>query len=276
MFHHVARADRGSVLFRTHLEAGALCRSLARAFPEQVACCLMPDHVHLLLPHPDEERRLVRVKSGFARWRNAHRGVRGRVWTDAPAPEPVVGEDKQRRAVRYVHLNPCRRHLVGDPLAWPWSTHRDRVGMAAFPVVTPVRDAERFHRHVSGDPTVAVDGTPLPTVRGGVFGWQDVTEAVANVCRETDFDLSRRTPVRALVVQTAWAFGFGTRAEIARLAGIDPSTTHRLAARAPPRYDPGPGAFGACFRAVGDTRFGGLEAGDLRRLRRWEGYRGRW
>ncbi len=276
MFHHVARAERNSVLFRTHHEAAALWRSLTDGFPELTACCLMPDHVHLLLPHSDEEGRFGRVKSGFARWRNAHRGVSGAVWAPSPAPERVTDDDKQRRAERYVHLNPCRRRLVDDPLSWPWSTHRDRVGLAAPPVVPPSRDPERFHHYVSGDPTVAVEGTPLPTVRGGAFGWQDVLDAVGNICRDVDLDLSKRGPVRSLIVQTAWAFGVGSRAELARLVGVDLATAHRLVARAPPRYDPGPGAFGACFRAVGDPRFGALPTGDLRRLRRWEGYRGRW
>lgn len=34
-----------------------------------------------------------------------------------------------------MHPNPCRARLVADPLAWPFSTHRDAVGLAVDPVV---------------------------------------------------------------------------------------------------------------------------------------------
>lgn len=273
MFHHVARAQPRFLLFRTHLEAASLWEGLASDFPEMSACCLMPDHVHLILPHADPERHLARVKSGYARWRNRHRGVDGAVWATGPAPEPLVDGDKIRRSERYVHLNPCRAGLVADPLAWPWSTHRDRTGLVVRGVVEPVRARERYHRWVSGDPTVAVEGTELPLPRPGAFGWQDVVDAVGNVARAPSLDFRERSTERACTIQVAWALRVASRAELAELARVSVATACRLAATAPSRYS-GEGAVGACLRAVGDPRFGALHLGDLRRSPGWARYRG--
>ena len=74
--------------------------------------------------------------------------------------------------MRYTVLNPSRAGIVDDPLSWPWSTHRDVVGAIADPWVTAERlgaalgsrmaSAQDIHAYVSGDPSVAIAGTPFP------------------------------------------------------------------------------------------------------------------
>lgn len=60
--------------------------------------------------------------------------------------------------------------MVTDPLSWAFSTHRDACGLALDPVRKRVPDVHRFHRYVSADPTVAVDGTLLPATPARGWG----------------------------------------------------------------------------------------------------------
>lgn len=275
MYHLVARAQPGTLLFRTHREARRLFDALLAAFPDAEALCLLPDHVHAL-PNTPDAGRLGRVMSGFARWRNADRGHTGPVWTPAPPPELLPDEKHERRTVRYVHLNPCRAHLVTDPLAWPWSTHRDAVGLAVPRLREPERDPFRFHRYVSGDPSSAVEGTPLPEGQWGTCRWEEVRDAVAGVCRVSLAALRERGPARTLAIRAARVLDALDAERVAAELGMSPSAVYRAAVGVPPRPDLArePSLL-ACVRAVGDPRFYALPEGDLRTLPTWRRYRSR-
>lgn len=273
MFHLVARAQPGTLLFRTSAEANRLWSAVA-AFPGLQAACLMPDHVHLLLDHPDAARGLGGVMSAYARWRNHHRRARGPVWCAAPAPEPIPDAKHLQRTVRYVHLNPCRAGLVRDPLAWPWSTHRDAVGLAVPGCVRARRDPHGFHAYVSGDPSAAVAGTPFPEEQWGWARLVDVADAVLAVRRQEPEALRRRGPTRRLFLEAAWLLTEASTEEIAVHARASGSAVRRGVARLPGRGSRAcPAEVRVVVRALGDDRFAALPPGDLRRLPGWERYR---
>jgi hypothetical protein len=267
MFHLVARGADGRLLFRTWREGLALWDRVWRAVPDAAALVLMPDHLHLL--HVvDVREALAAAASGFARWRNAARGERGRVFEALPPAEPLVDDDKRRRSHRYVHLNPCRARLVRDPLAWPLGTHRDAVGLAWDPVVRVRPDPERFHAWVSADPSVAVDGTPLPGWTRRTDDLGAVRDAVSAVTRTPLSALGRRGAARTLFLRAAAELCPSASAdEAAALVGASRATAYRAAHA---RLELAP-----VVRALGDERFAPLGDGDLRRLPGWERYRGR-
>lgn len=273
MEHLVAHALDGTLLFRTHEEARALFDLVAATFPDAVAFCLMPDHVHIVAP-AGAWSRLGHLASAFARWRNARRGERGPVWRSVPPPEPLPDSQHLRRTVRYVHLNPCRAGLVPDPLAWPWSTHRDATGLAVPAVREREHEPARFHQWVSGDPSVAVEGTSLPEGAWGTGRWDQVRDAVAGVCRVPAEALTRRGQARTLALKVAWVLDLRDARLLARELGITLSTVYHSVADVPARSlthrHP---ALHACVRAVGDTRFAALPPGDLIRTVGWEKYR---
>lgn len=274
MYHLVAHALDGTLLFRTHAEARVLFDLVAASFPDAVAFCVMPDHVHILLPHPDPAGLLRHVMSAFARWRNHHRRETGAVWRPAPPPEQLPDPEHARRTGRYVHLNPCRAHLVGDPLAWPWSTHRDATGFAARPVRERAHEPGRFHRWVSADPSVALEGTALPEGSFGTIRWDAIAEAVAGVCRVPASGLRRRGLARRLALRTAWVLDVRDARMLAEALDLTESSVFRAVRGVPhrsnARREP---ALLACIRAVGDMRFYALPDGDLRRAPGWERYR---
>ena len=265
-YHLTCRSRRGTLAFRTHVEARALWDRVIEAVPDPVALCLMPDHVHLLHAR-DVHARLGRALSAFARWRNHQRGVKGAVWERQSAPEPVLGEKKLRRSERYIHLNPCRAWLVKDPLAWAWSTHRDRVGLAVPCVRPPVPDTHAFHAYISADPTVHVQGTQLPVAQD-LLPLEPVIAAVSEVTRSPWSALFRRGPQRQLLLSSLLSLTAARPAEIALECRVSRKTVYRASTAWGP-------ALRIVARVAGDPRFPGLVEGDLRQLAGWARYRSR-
>jgi hypothetical protein len=181
-FHIVAKsAQHRRLLWRTWEEARMLWDVVTRATPGRIAVVLMPDHAHVVHPH-DVRAPLAAALSGYTRWRNRARGGAGRLC--APLWIEEVNDDtKLRILVKYVHLNPCRAELVADPLAWPFSAHRDACGLAVPSAIPRARNVVRFHRFVSNDPFVVIGGTPMPEGAQGVREPFAVLEAVSAVTR---------------------------------------------------------------------------------------------
>lgn len=258
MFHLVAHAAQGRLLFSDAREATALWSIVAAHFPELIAATLMPDHVHLLVPS-EPGLRLGHAMSTYTRWFEHHRRARSvSLWTAHPAPELVPDDSHARRTVRYVLLNPCRAGLAADPIAWPWSTHRDRVGFAAAPVGPVESLRARFHAYVSGDPAVAVGGTPLPQLQHRAFALDEVAAAVIAVFRVSPEALTTRHPARSAFVRAAWVHGNHDTGELADATGLTRRRVEKLVSNLPLRgselADP---ALAAVVAATGDARFYG-------------------
>jgi hypothetical protein len=260
-------------LYTREAEAHHLWRCLRRAFPEAHACCLMPDHLHIVLPHADEEGRFRHVRGGFTRWLSSQpRWPEEFGWSDAPEPRELSADcGHLRRLIRYVNLNPCRAGLVRDPLAWAWSTHRDATGFALDPWVR-VADADRFHAFVSGDPSVRVDGTSLPGVQAGDYDLAAISRAVGAVCRVSAPQVTHGRP-RQLALLTAMAFGHDCSQLLADWSRCTTRQVERVGRDRISRWGLTDDAvLSACLRATGDERFDDV-AGDLPCTRAWREYK---
>jgi hypothetical protein len=192
----------------------------------------MPTHLHLIDPSISGEEGialLAKVLAGFTR-----RFFPGqRVWFVSRKKEPIQDALHLKRQIRYVLLNPCRDGLVSDPLNWEWSTHRDVMG-AAYP---PWVNAERlepyfrctktqfkatFHAYVSGDPSVAVRGTPSPTPRRFLIAsLPQIRDAVLIATRESEVKQRKgKRNVRRLIVHLAFRRGHPSQRELADLLQV--------------------------------------------------------
>lgn len=234
MFHHVAKARAGHLLFEDAVEGYALWRRITTSVPGPVALCLMPNHVHLV-HSAVVKRELGWALSGHTRWLHGRRGGAASLLDRSPDPVAIVGSRKLDRQVRYVHLNPCRARLVDDPLAWPFSTHLDAVGLALFPVRRSAPDPHRFHHYVSADPSADVAGTRLPSQPSHPVPVDKVLRATAFATRmPVRMVVGRRGPARTHFVRVAKALTDASAAEIAAAAGLSRSSV----AHAPPQRCP--------------------------------------
>jgi hypothetical protein len=182
-------------------------------------------------------------------------------WETVPAPEEI-GVDKRERHVRYVTLNPCRARLVCDPLAWPWSTHRDIVGAVIEPWVTAEalaaalgrpapRFAPRHHAYVSADPTASVVGTPYPQPAGPsalpVYPLGAIAVAAAAAHRGEVADVRKRSRVRATFIDLARECGWRDATLVAQAAALTPTAVRW-------RWRMGRPAHPAAWLCLGDVR----------------------
>lgn len=269
MVHVAIRAVPGTLLFHNWREARELWVRLA-ADALFIALVLMPDHLHAVLATLEQRALMAKRLSGYARWRNAARGEQGAVFEHRAKPEPVEGVKHERRTLRCVYLNPCRAGLVDDPLAWPFSSYRDAVGLAIPTLVAPSADPVRLHAYVSGDPSVRPDGTmlPAPPAERGAIRLESVFAAVSALTRTPRSDLRVRGGARDLFVRAARILSSATLDEIAAMCDLDVSGVRRRDAWVSADIR-------LIARVAGDPRFGVLEDADLRRLSAWRAYRAR-
>ena len=230
----------------------------------------MPDHLHLQHAH-DVRDAVIQAARAHAKWLNARRGRRGPLWESIPTCEPIADRQKERRSERYVSLNPCRKGLVRDPLAWAFSTHRDAVGLTPVAVRPKVARPHEYHQYVSADPTVDVQGTLLPTaplsIPAGEAGLVAVLDATSALFRATESRLRQRGPARtALINAILCLVPDVTRQDVADFVGVDRRTLQRANASSNPTTR-------AIERVVLDPRFARLGSDDLRKLPAFRMYR---
>jgi len=109
-----------------------MCEQVDRSEIEVNGCCLMQNHVHLLLT-PREEVSLAafikRVAQRYAQYRNKRFSTTGKLFEQRYRSNPVKSERYLAVATAYIDLNPVRAHIVDDGASYRWSTLRLHAGM---------------------------------------------------------------------------------------------------------------------------------------------------
>lgn len=110
------------------------------------AYCWMTNHVHALLEVGTEPlgRFMQRVASQYARFLQRRHDTTGHLFERRYHAVLVDTERYLLDLVRYIHLNPVRGGLAVDPAAYPWSSHRDYLGLAHRPWVHQRRVLDRL------------------------------------------------------------------------------------------------------------------------------------
>ncbi|MGK5088633.1 hypothetical protein WDW86_13830 [Bdellovibrionota bacterium FG-2] len=234
--HWTVRANAPYQPFKQFEEAHPVWNSLRTHFPDALGAVLMPNHFHLLLP---ASLRLVAPAkiAGLLSSISKRQGI-AQLWQ--PRVEPTVIPDLRhlKRQVRYVALNPCRSDLCNDPLEWIWSTYRDVAGATVQPWVKAEtlacilgerqRDFRvRFHAYVSGDPSVAVEGTAPPKPAEHYllphYSIGEILIAAAAASRRSIKDVAQnRSAVRMIFVHLAHRHGWSYPALLAKICETSP------------------------------------------------------
>lgn len=138
IYHVGLRGIAGRPIFRGLRDRRALETIVIGSLREHGArahgFCWMTNHIHLVVEVDDD-----RVGS-FLRDLATHYAA----LLDGTAPElfelpghaiRVCADPYLLELIRYVHLNPVRSGLVADPADYPWSSHRNYLGLPGAPWV---------------------------------------------------------------------------------------------------------------------------------------------
>jgi hypothetical protein len=90
----------------------------------------MSNHVHLLMQVSDIPlgKVVMRIASRYARMFQKQLETTGHLFERRYHAVLVDADAYLLTLVRYIHLNPVRAGLVGDPAHYPWSSHRRYLG----------------------------------------------------------------------------------------------------------------------------------------------------
>ncbi len=169
-YHFVARTRHHQNIFNDFHVAQKTWFLLQRNFPTIYGACLMPNHIHLLVPKPSNlsvsNQLFNRSLNTIALYAKAG----PHLWETTPPPSVIPDAYHLQRQIRYTHLNPCRKELIADPLGWIFSTHRDLLNLRLHPwlrlhevPVSHKKTSHQWHQYISGDPSVNLQGTAPPT-----------------------------------------------------------------------------------------------------------------
>lgn len=221
----------------THFETNHWAwNHLRKQFPHALGAVLMPNHLHLILPHHSQGANRV-VRENFVGFMGAISKKQGIPQLWQPISDPHVLSDRfhLKRTVRYVALNPCRRKLCADPLEWIWSTYRDIFGASVNLWLGDAKLARvleesqrgfkvRFHAYVSGDPSVAIQGTPPPFAAIPKQMTEEpirhIISAAAAALRVPSAEITKEGPLRNLFIQLAYRQGWQQTALLAKITGM--------------------------------------------------------
>jgi putative transposase len=150
IFHVTARGNRRQLIF---LDSGdrllfleLLARTVTRFGWLCHAYCLMGNHFHLVIETPvfNLSEGMQRLNGRFAQLFNVRRELDGHLFQGRFHSERIETDAHLLSSVRYDDLNPVRAGLVGDPAAWPWSSHRAASGLEPPPPFLAVTRVWRY------------------------------------------------------------------------------------------------------------------------------------
>ena len=239
--HFAARSTPGFAPFEEFAAASWTWNRLREVFGGALAAVLMPNHVQLVVEVDDiaaARCRLSRTLGHLQRWWAPGREV----WERVRMPKIVPGGSQLARELRYIALNPTRARLCSDPLEWPWTTHRDVMGAVVDPWVSVERFARtidpsskdlraRWHAYVSGDPSVAIEGTAVPQpavpARVAVRPLHECVCAAAAALRVPASRLRAHADAPGLFLAVAREQGWNDSAMLAAAIGMSPRHVRR-------------------------------------------------
>jgi putative transposase len=135
IYHLAARASDTRHLFLSDRDRADFLERLATTWEHfelaLLSYVLMGSHYHALVRIGDSRlsQALQRLHSEYARWHNRRHGREAHLFRAHPMTREIESDRQLVAACRYLAQNPVQAGLVGDPLAWPWSSARAHAGL---------------------------------------------------------------------------------------------------------------------------------------------------
>lgn len=122
-------------LFRESLDQrvflGRLSEVCSELEADIFAYCLMTNHIHLVVRQGTTRLGTVmhRLLLSYAQYFNRKHGRVGHVFQNRYFSRMCRNDRYLMAVARYVHLNPVKAGLVAAAADWPWSSHREYLGL---------------------------------------------------------------------------------------------------------------------------------------------------
>jgi putative transposase len=143
------------------------------------ACVFMTNHVHLLVT-PSTETAIGQVMQSVGRryvgYFNSTYRRTGTLWEGRYKATVIEDESYLFACYRYIELNPVRAALVGDPRAYPWSSHGANAFGERDPLVSPHDFYTRLGRRASAREAVYRGFFDIPLDEPTVTMIRDATQ----------------------------------------------------------------------------------------------------
>lgn len=139
IYHVMLRGNGGQDIFFAEKDRGEMYRLLGEGTARFEYCvhahCLMSNHLHLAVEvgRIPLSRGMQNLAFRYTRWINRRKKRVGHLFQGRYKALLVDRDAYLLELVRYIHLNPVRAGLVGEPLDYPWSGHRAYLGKEQVP-----------------------------------------------------------------------------------------------------------------------------------------------
>jgi REP element-mobilizing transposase RayT len=269
LYHAVLRGNHREAIFASggdylRFEA-VVARALERYGASLFAYCWMTNHVHLAIRVADAPLGAIMniVASRYARAKQRAVDTTGHLFERRYRARLVDAERYLLALVRYIHLNPVRAGMVGEPAAWRWSSHRAYLGamcpvwLSLEPVMgqlgTSADAARAVYRRFMNEPPAETDRENLSTAPRPGRGTPTRVDASVAIPREVpsrqptatleaiaadvlrsravtleDLRSKRRSPAlvaaRVQIARRVLRDGAGNLSQVARYLNRSPST----------------------------------------------------
>lgn len=239
------------------------------------AYCWMTNHIHMLVQIADAPlgQLMLRIASQYARAVQTRLDTTGHLFERRYHAVLVDADGYLTTLIRYIHLNPVRGGLVGDPAEYSWSSHRVYLGVCQRDWVTtgfalrtlgnqPKHAAARYRELMGNsdacnwgtgklvphrdEPQVLGSDDFIARIKGSEYcprshqSLDDLIRACSERFQVTPASLASRSRAPNLVVARAWisrealAGRVASICEVARRLGRSESAIRYLIQRHPP------------------------------------------
>ena len=199
------------------------------------ACCLMGNHVHLLMQEVSETvgETMKRIASSYVCYYNHRYGRIGHIFQERFKSQSVFDWEYFVTLLRNIHQNPTKGHIVEDVDDYPWSCWQEYTDKADAPfcstgtVLKRMPFLDLFYLPLSEGQEkdfIVIDvhhGRPIYTDKEV---WQ-LLETLSDTTNATQFQALPR-PQQKYYLHAAHEAGVGPRA-LARLTGVSYSIVQR-------------------------------------------------
>lgn len=133
IYHVMIRGNERKNIFRADVDRKKFLSVLSEINKDRkfsiYAYCLMDNHVHLLINEGNEEiaRIMKRINVSYAYYFNKKYKRVGHLFQDRFKSEAIESKQYLMAAARYIHNNPVKANIAGEPGLYRWSSYNTYV-----------------------------------------------------------------------------------------------------------------------------------------------------